>query len=92
MFNPNHTIAPDPSTYMNYTGCHLSEKARNAYYDLQKKGVLNTKGKYDEGAQVYYDWDDVNSRSHLVVYNGLVLFFLRTGIYVATITPLLWLL
>ncbi|RUS15398.1 putative Csh5-chitin synthase 5 [Endogone sp. FLAS-F59071] len=73
LFNPNHTIAPDPNTYMNYTECHLSQTARDAYYKLETKGILNNKGKYDKGAQVYYDWDDVNSKSDLVVYNGDVL-------------------
>ncbi|RUS27151.1 hypothetical protein BC938DRAFT_483649, partial [Jimgerdemannia flammicorona] len=70
-FNPNKTVAPDPSTYFNYTGCHLSGVARASYYGLMVNGVQNAKGKWIKGAQVYYDWDDVNRTTHLAVYNGL---------------------
>ncbi|OZJ03005.1 hypothetical protein BZG36_04675, partial [Bifiguratus adelaidae] len=73
MFNPNNTVPPDSNTYLNYSGCHLTPTARNAYYNLEKYGAQDANGQYEKGGQVYYDWTDVNSTKHLVVYNGMVL-------------------
>ncbi|KAI8137132.1 chitin synthase-domain-containing protein [Fennellomyces sp. T-0311] len=73
MFNPNDTSAPDPSTFSNQTGCHLSETARTMYHEFQTQGVPKESGGLDKAARVYYDWDRINSTGHLMVYNGDVL-------------------
>lgn len=70
LFNPNSTIPPDPSQFMNRTGCHLSANARNVYDGFQSQGVPKSAGGFDKAARVYYDWNDVTADSSLSVYNG----------------------
>ncbi|OZJ04508.1 hypothetical protein BZG36_02238 [Bifiguratus adelaidae] len=73
LFNPNITAPPDPSTYTNYSGCHLTTTARDAYYQMETIGAKDNNGKYQKGGQVYYAWEDVRGKANLVVYNGNVL-------------------
>ncbi|KAG2213305.1 hypothetical protein INT46_007518 [Mucor plumbeus] len=73
LFNPNSTIPPDPSQFMNRTGCHLSANARNVYDGFQSQGVPKSAGGFDKAARVYYDWNDVTAENSLSVYNGNVL-------------------
>jgi chitin synthase len=60
---------PSPSTYSNKTACHLSPSSREMITTMRNNGVLNSEGHYDKAGRVYYDWNDVNSTSHLAVYN-----------------------
>ncbi|ORE18571.1 chitin synthase [Rhizopus microsporus] len=64
---------PDPSLYANHTACHLSSSAMTTFKELRTTGIINSEGNYDKAGRVYYDWNDVNSTSHLAVYNGHVL-------------------
>ncbi|CAM0136290.1 Chitin synthase, class 3 [Umbelopsis sp. WA50703] len=73
LFNPNDTIAPSPTTYSNYSGCHLTSTARNEYYQFESLGVPNNKGGRDKGGQVYYTWEDLAAKPNFVAYNGYAL-------------------
>ncbi|CAO3629086.1 unnamed protein product [Cunninghamella blakesleeana] len=74
LFNPNDTLAPDPSTFTNSSGCHLSSNARSMYQSFITNGVLNSKnGKLEKAARIYYDWDIIKASDQLFVYNGDVL-------------------
>ncbi|CEI85971.1 Putative Chitin synthase [Rhizopus microsporus] len=61
---------PDPSLYVNHTACHLSSSAMTTFKELRTTGIINSEGNYDKAGRIYYDWNDVNSTSHLAVYNG----------------------
>ncbi|KAI7896780.1 chitin synthase [Mucor mucedo] len=73
LFNPNSTIVPDVSQYTNRSNCHTSSAALNLFDTFTKEGVPNSKGGYDQASRVYYNYEDVNSTSHLMLYNGNVL-------------------
>ncbi|CAM0140246.1 Chitin synthase, class 3 [Umbelopsis sp. WA50703] len=73
MFNPNNTIAPDANTYSNYSGCHLTQNARQMYYQFSTQGVPNNKNGFDKAGRVYYNWEDVTPEKGLMVYNSDVL-------------------
>lgn len=82
LFNPNDTSTyPDPSTFSNQTQCHMSSTARNMYTSFRDNGVPKKSGGYDKAARVYYDWADINSTSHLTVYNG---YFLNTATFLVS--------
>lgn len=70
MFNPNSTVPPDPSQFMNRTACHLSTNAHNVYNSLRDQGVPKAEGGFDKAARIYYDWEDIKPESALSVYNG----------------------
>ncbi|ORZ25521.1 chitin synthase-domain-containing protein [Absidia repens] len=73
LFNPNQTVAPDPSTFTNTSGCHLSSTARTMYHQFLDNGVPNNKGSLTKAARVYFSWQNVSESSQLVAYNGDVL-------------------
>jgi chitin synthase len=71
LFNPNATVPPDPSQFVNKTSCHLSTTARSLYSSFQNQGVPRSDGHgFDKAARVYYDWQDITPESSLTVYNG----------------------
>ncbi|OAD67576.1 glycosyltransferase family 2 protein, partial [Phycomyces blakesleeanus NRRL 1555(-)] len=72
LFNPNNTSPPDPSSFTNTTQCH-SSAAISSLNTLYTQGVLDNKGTYEKPARVYYEWEDVNTTSHFMVYNNDVL-------------------
>ncbi|CAO3638873.1 unnamed protein product [Mucor hiemalis] len=57
----------------NQSSCHLSPGSRSVFESMKVNGILNSNGNYDKAGRVYYDWNDVNSTTHLAVYNGYVL-------------------
>lgn len=70
MFNPNDTT-PVTLSVGPTSGCHLSQSAREMYRQLQTQGVPKSNGKgYAKAARVYYDWHNINTTDHLMVYNG----------------------
>lgn len=69
LFNPNSTVIPDVSQYTNRTNCHTSSAALNLFDTFTKQGVPN-KGKYIQASRVYYNYEDINATSHLMLYNG----------------------
>ncbi|ORZ23516.1 chitin synthase-domain-containing protein [Absidia repens] len=73
LFNPNQTVAPDPATFTNTSGCHISSSARSTYHQFLENGVPNSKGSLTKAARVYYDWEDVTPSNQLAVYNGDIL-------------------
>ncbi|KAI8082245.1 chitin synthase [Thamnidium elegans] len=73
LFNPNITVAPDPSQYTNKTNCHTSSAALEMFESFRMNGVPKTDGGYNKAARVYYDYEDVNATSHLMLYNNNVL-------------------
>ncbi|KAI9483316.1 MAG: chitin synthase-domain-containing protein [Benjaminiella poitrasii] len=73
LFNPNSTIPPDPSQFMNRTSCHLSATSHELFNSFQSQGVPRPDGGFDKAARVYYDWEDIISENSLTVYNGDVL-------------------
>ncbi|CAO3623659.1 unnamed protein product [Cunninghamella blakesleeana] len=64
---------PDPNTYQNHTGCHLSPTSRLELKNLRIKGVPNDHGHLLKVGRVYFDWEDINSNSYLTVFNSNVL-------------------
>lgn len=64
----NHDL-PDPNSYHNYTGCHLSDTSRLELEKLKTKGIPNDNGHLLKVGRVYYDWKDINSTGHLTVFN-----------------------
>jgi chitin synthase len=70
LFNPNNTIPPDQSQFVNQTSCHLNTAAHNLYNSFKETGVPNPKGGFDKAARVYYDWSDITAENQLTVYNG----------------------
>ncbi|KAG0167648.1 Chitin synthase, class 3 [Apophysomyces sp. BC1015] len=72
LFNPNNTIPPDPSTFTNRTSCH-TPTGLDLYKQFETEGVPKPDGGYEKSARVYYEWNDINTTSHLMVYNGDVL-------------------
>jgi chitin synthase len=71
MFDPHSNNVPDPSTYANYSGCHLSPTARSMYFSFQNDGVPKPQGgEFDKAGRIYYTWDEVDASDHLVIYNG----------------------
>ncbi|CEP13266.1 hypothetical protein [Parasitella parasitica] len=73
MFNPNNTVPPDVSLYTNRTNCHTSDAAINLLHTFASQGVPNKDGILNKISKVYYNYEDVNSTSHLMIYNGHVL-------------------
>ncbi|KAI9496149.1 chitin synthase-domain-containing protein [Zychaea mexicana] len=75
LFDPMTTNVnvPSSSSYTNQTGCHKSQKARDAFKSMQEYGVPNGKGGYDKAGRVYYDWEDIAGSTNLAVYNSHVL-------------------
>ncbi|KAI8891080.1 glycosyltransferase family 2 protein [Backusella circina FSU 941] len=73
LFNPNSTIAPDVSQYTNRTSCHTSSAATAELQKFSSQGVPMKDGKFQKRARVYYNYEDVNSTSHLMLYNGNIL-------------------
>ncbi|KAG2190098.1 hypothetical protein INT46_011375 [Mucor plumbeus] len=73
LFNPNITVAPDVSLYTNRTNCHTADTATGLLSRFASQGVPNTDGSYNKISKVYYNYDDVNTTSHLMIYNGHVL-------------------
>jgi chitin synthase len=72
MFDPRSGIVPDPATYANYSGCHLSPTARSTYFSFQNSGVPKPQGGFDKAGRIYYTWTEVDASDHLVIYNGYV--------------------
>jgi chitin synthase len=73
LFNPNSTTAPDASQYTNRTSCHTASSATSELQQFNSQGVPMKNGKFQKRARVYYNYEDVNSTSHLMLYNGYVL-------------------
>ncbi|KAI9302467.1 chitin synthase-domain-containing protein [Cunninghamella echinulata] len=69
----DNTNQPDPSTYQNQTGCHVTTYARLELDRLKNNGIPNAKNRLDKVGRVYYDWSDINSTNHLTVFNSNVL-------------------
>lgn len=70
LFNPNNTVPPDPSLYTNRTSCHTSATAINLFNSFTNEGVPKKDGGFDKAAKIYYNYEDINSTSHLMLYNG----------------------
>lgn len=73
-------LLPDPSSYSNHTACHRSPATHNTLETMRTLGIKNSDGVYEKAGRIYYEWEDVNSTSHLAVYNGynnrfIILFF-----------------
>lgn len=69
----DNTISPpSASTYSNQSACHLNPSTRTTFESWKTNGILNSNGNYDKSGRVYYDWNDVNSTTHLAVFNGYV--------------------
>ncbi|KAL0089715.1 chitin synthase [Phycomyces blakesleeanus] len=73
LFDPHSLEVPDSNTYSNHSGCHLSPNARSLFRDMRTYGVPSNNGKFDKAGRVYYDWKEVNTTTHLSVYNSYVL-------------------
>ncbi|KAI8096834.1 chitin synthase [Halteromyces radiatus] len=73
LFNPNQTIAPDPATFTNTSGCHLSSAARSMFHQFVRDGVPNNKHSLTKAARVYYSWENIKSSKNMVAYNGDIL-------------------
>ncbi|KAI8364402.1 chitin synthase [Blakeslea trispora] len=73
MFNPNSTTPPDASTYTNRTLCHTSASALNMYNSFYNNGSPTKNGKLSKRLKVYYEYNDLNTTSNLMLYNGKVL-------------------
>ncbi|KAI8085782.1 chitin synthase-domain-containing protein [Gilbertella persicaria] len=69
----DHNKSPMLVSNGNMTACHLKPSSREKLNSMQTKGILNSEGRYDKAGRVYYDWHDVNTTSHLAVYNSYVL-------------------
>lgn len=69
LFNPNNTVPPDPSLYSNKTACHTSSAALDMFESFKTNGVPKSDGGYHKANRVYYDYEDVNVTSHLMLYN-----------------------
>ncbi|KAI9487592.1 MAG: chitin synthase [Benjaminiella poitrasii] len=72
-FNPNNTVAPSVSQYTNRTSCYTDSAADNLLNTFETQGVPKKGGGYNKRAKVYYTYSDVNTTSHLMIYNGNVL-------------------
>lgn len=70
LFNPNNTVAPDVSQYTNRTNCHLTAAGTNELSSFTYQGVPTKNNGYEKPSKVYYNYEDVNSTSHLMLYNG----------------------
>lgn len=70
LFNPNSTIPPDVSLYANRSSCHTSTAATNMFNSFNAQGVPTADGGFAKLSNVYYNYEDVNSTSHLMLYNG----------------------
>ncbi|KAI7899604.1 chitin synthase-domain-containing protein [Cokeromyces recurvatus] len=73
LFNPNNTLPPSVSLFTNRTNCHAGATSTELLNIFATKGVPDKDGTYDKRAKVYYDYNDVNTTSHLMIYNGHVL-------------------
>ena len=71
LFDPKTTSGniPSSSGYTNQTGCHKTQKARDAFKSMQEYGLPNGNGGYDKAGRVYYDWEDIAASTNLAVYN-----------------------
>lgn len=63
------TPPPSASTYSNQSACHLNPQTHATFDTMKANGILNSNGNYDKSGRVYYDWTDVNSTTHLAVFN-----------------------
>jgi chitin synthase len=70
LFNPNNTVPPDASLYSNRTLCHTSKAALDMFNSFNTDGVPKKDGGFNAASKIYYNYDDVNSTSHLMLYNG----------------------
>ncbi|KAG2230309.1 hypothetical protein INT48_001075 [Thamnidium elegans] len=68
-----NTAPPNPSLYSNQSACHLNPATKTTFESMRTHGILNSNGNYDKSGRVYYDWNDVNSTTHLAVFNGYVI-------------------
>ncbi|KAI8367214.1 chitin synthase [Choanephora cucurbitarum] len=74
LFNPNSTTPSiDASAYTNRTLCHTSANAVNLYRSFYTNGAPSLSGKSNKRVKVYYEHDDLNTTSNLMLYNGKVL-------------------
>ncbi|CAO3688369.1 unnamed protein product [Rhizopus stolonifer] len=74
LFNPNSTDIPDASQYTNRTYCHTSKQAIQLLNQFTIRGIPKSDATgYNKVSRVYYDYKDVNSTDHLMVYNNNVL-------------------
>ncbi|OZJ05963.1 hypothetical protein BZG36_01189 [Bifiguratus adelaidae] len=73
LYDPIQGIPPALHDYFNYTGCHLSDKAREAYYGMKWNGVKDKDSHLVRGLQIFYTWADLANTTNLVVFNGDVL-------------------
>jgi chitin synthase len=65
----HNSLPPSASTYSNQSACHLNPSTRQTFESMRTNGVLNANGNYDKAGRIYYDWNDVNSTTHLAVFN-----------------------
>lgn len=75
LFNPNKTVPPSVSFYTNRTNCHTSDASTSLYNEFSTQGVPDKNGNLVKKAKVYYTYSDVNTTSHLMIYNGQVYHF-----------------
>ncbi|KAI7897590.1 chitin synthase-domain-containing protein [Cokeromyces recurvatus] len=69
----DHQFIPSAMTFNDHTSCHNVKKTSKFFEDLREHGILNSEGNYDKGGRVSYYWNDINTTSHLAVYNNYVL-------------------
>lgn len=65
----DHQHYPSSATYSNHSACHLNPSSRTMFDTMRDTGILNADGNYDKAGRVYYDWNDINTTSHLAVFN-----------------------
>jgi chitin synthase len=70
MFDPANTVAPSVSYYTNRTNCHTSATATSLMNQFYTQGTPDKDGNLVKKSKVYYNYEDVNSTSHLMIYNG----------------------
>ena len=70
LFNPNNTVPPDVSQYTNRTNCHTSPAATSLFHQFSTEGVPDKNGDYNKAYKIYYNYEDINATSHLMLYNG----------------------
>ncbi|KAI8984616.1 chitin synthase-domain-containing protein [Mycotypha africana] len=72
LFDPNDTVPPEPSTYTNTTACHTNDAAKKMLEAFTYDGVPTNTGTVKK-APVFFKYEDVNSTTSLMLYNGHVL-------------------
>ncbi|KAI9477875.1 MAG: chitin synthase [Benjaminiella poitrasii] len=74
LFDHDRTLLLPVSNYdENAAACHDVQKTNGFFENMREHGILNSEGNYDKAGRVSYSWSDVNTTSHLAVYNSFVL-------------------